>query len=247
VIPARRSRAFTWWFARDAESRVRSRFSALRVSGLDRVRRALDEGPVLVVSNHTSYWDALLVLTLGVRVLRAETFAMMDAANLRRLPFFALVGAFGVDRTSVIDGARSVRYAAKLLEGRGRLVWIFAQGREAPVTTRPLGFHGGSAAIARIAPRARVVPIALRYEHGELPDAAVWVSAGDAVDADHERAVLAQLDAIERALAGADAEFETIFSRGQGAWMRALETMLAAMTRPIALPRGQQAPVARDP
>jgi 1-acyl-sn-glycerol-3-phosphate acyltransferase len=243
VIPARTNDLFSWWFARDAESRVRRQFQSLRVRGLDRLRRALDEGPVLVVSNHTSYWDALLVLLLGVRTVRARTFAMMDANNLRRLPFFALVGAFGVDRSSAVDGARSVRYAAKLLDRPRRLVWIFAQGRETPVTARPLGFHGGSAAIARIARNARVLPLAIRYEHGELPRATIWVSIGE-TSGEHEPAVVAELERIERALAGDDAEFATVFSGSEGSWMRVAQAMLVFMTRPFALPR-RDAP-ARD-
>ena len=235
MIPARTNGPFSWWFARDADMRVRRQFSALRVRGLDRARRALEQGPVLVVSNHTSYWDALLVLQLGVRILGARTFAMMDATNLRRLPFFALVGAFGVDRSSAVDGARAVRYAAKLLAAPRTLVWIFAQGRETPVTARPLGFHGGSAAVARLAKDARVLPLAIRYEHGEQPRAIIYVSIGEAVTGDHEAAVVRELDVIEAALSGDASGFETVYERGESSWMRVAQAILAIVTRPFAL------------
>ena len=235
MIPARLHRPFTWWFARDASARLRGKFGAMRVRGLARIEAALERGPVLVVSNHTSWWDALVVLDVGVRALGARTFAMMDASNLRRLPFFALVGAFSVDRASPRDGARAVRYAAKLLEQPRTLVWIFAQGREAPVTARPLGFHGGSAAIARIAERATVFPIGLRYEHGEDPDATIWISIGEPTRGDHEAAVIAELNLIERALAGDASEFATRFTRGPSSWMRVAQAALAFVTRPFAL------------
>ena len=235
MIPARTNGPFLRWFARDASHRIERRFSSIHVRGLDVLEGALREGAVLVVSNHTSWWDALVVLHLGVRVLHARTFAMMDGANLRRLPFFALVGAFGVDRTSALDGARGVRYAAKLLDAPRTLVWIFAQGRETPVTMRPLGFHGGSAAIGRIAPAARVLALGLRYEHGEQPDPAIWISVGDVAAREHEAAVIGELDAIERALGGSDEGFVEIFRRGESSWMRVAQRMLSFLTRPFAL------------
>jgi 1-acyl-sn-glycerol-3-phosphate acyltransferase len=244
MIPARTSRPFLWWFGRVAERRIHRQFSALRVRGLERARRALEVAPVLVVSNHTSYWDALLVIQLAVRVLGARTFAMMDAKNLRRLPFFALVGAFGVDRTSALDGARSIRYAAKLLRSPGVIVWIFAQGAERPVSARPLGFHGGTTAVARLAAGAHVLPVALRYEYGEEPGATAWISIGEPTRADHEAAVTSELDVIERALAGEDAEFATLFTQREGLGMRAAQAMLALVTRPFALPHDS---TARDP
>ena len=40
------------------------------------------------------------------------------------------------------DGASAMRYAARLLDRPRRLVWIFPQGAERPVTLRPLGRMG---------------------------------------------------------------------------------------------------------
>ena len=85
---------------------------------------------MLVVSNHTAWWDPLVAILLSHRILNTDGFALMDAKNLRRLPCFGRVGAFGVDLDDQRDGARAIRYAAKLLIAkelsRRRLVWIFA-------------------------------------------------------------------------------------------------------------------------
>ena len=116
MIPARKGRLFRAWFAGHARTRLHDAFAAVRASGLDGARAALAAGPVQIVSNHTSWWDPLVVLYLTEHVLRCDGHAMMDAANLRRLPFFARVGAFGVDRTSAADGAAAIRYAARLLD-----------------------------------------------------------------------------------------------------------------------------------
>ncbi len=243
MIPARKGPLFAAWFAGVSRRRLFGAFSSVRVRGLDAVVRAAGEGPVLVVSNHTSWWDPLVVIWLTTSVMKVDPFAMMDARNLRRLPFFAKVGAFGVDLEDAADGARAIRYAAKLLDRPGRLVWVFAQGREVPVTVRPLAFRGGSAQIARVAHRATVVPAAMRYEHGGRPEPSLFVSFGpplahprerdlEALRSAQEQAVERELERIDRALVAGDDEFDSLFERGTSWLGTAAERALAWLTRP---------------
>lgn len=248
MIEARKSDWFCWWFSRNAEGRIRRAFGQVRVRGLDTLRTELARRPVLVVSNHTAWWDPLVSLVLSHRVVGADAYAMMDAANLRRLPFFAKVGAFGVSLEDAADGARAIRYAAKRLDRPGRLVWVFAQGRELPVTARPLRFKPGSAQIARVARGAAVVPLGIRYEHGEAPEPDLWLSIGsplsrapgervplNEVCRAQESAVAGELDWIDRALVeGAKEDFEVLFRKRELPWAKAAQTLLAWMTRPPA-------------
>ena len=200
MIPADKTPWFETWLDRHARARLRRAFARVHVLGLEHLRAALDAGPVLVISNHTAWWDALVILWLGRLVLRADGYALMDARNLRRLPFFRKVGAFGVELDDRGDRTRAVRHAARLLDRAGRLVWVFPQGRERPVSARPLGFAPGAAAIARLARGCRVVPAALRYEHGGEPAPVAYVSFGEPLprEADAARAVAAQEHAVER-------------------------------------------------
>jgi 1-acyl-sn-glycerol-3-phosphate acyltransferase len=245
VIEADKSARFSRWFAARAEGRLRSAFSAVRVRGLSCLREALARDSVLVVSNHTAWWDPLVSLVICERLLHADAYAMMDAGNLRALPFFAKVGAFGVSLDDPRDGARAIRYAAKRLTGPGALVWIFPQGREVPITARPLVFQPGSAQVARVAKRALVVPVAIRYEHGKAPEASVWVAIGlpigerardEAVSQgrDHQaQAVTAELDRIDRAIVqGSDDGFEAVLRRPSSRWTSLPQTLLAWATRP---------------
>jgi 1-acyl-sn-glycerol-3-phosphate acyltransferase len=245
VIEARKSAWFGRWFAWNAERRLRRAFSSVRVRGLAALRARLQYAPVLVVSNHAAWWDPLVSLVLCERLLGADAYAMMDAANLRALPFFALVGAFGVDLDDPADGARAIRYAAKRLATPGSLVWIFPQGREVPVTA-PLEFRGGSAEVARIARRATVVPVALRYEHGAEPEPCAWVSIGDplddpprvraSVDASRvaqARAVTQELVRIDRAIvSGLHEDFEVVLRQPPRRIGRLAQALLAWATRP---------------
>ena len=92
MIPARKSPLFDAWFARHARGRFARSFEAVRVRGLEGLRATTREAPVLVVSNHTSWWDPLVTLLVS-HAVGTDGYALMDATNLRRLPFFARVRA----------------------------------------------------------------------------------------------------------------------------------------------------------
>jgi 1-acyl-sn-glycerol-3-phosphate acyltransferase len=185
MVPARKTgwlpRAFNAWFARHVRGLLRERFSELRVHGLDRVQDAARHSPVFIVSNHTSWWDPLLVVYFSNLQLRTDGYGMMDAKNLRTFPFFRAVGAFGVDLDHARDGARAIRYSTDLLSRPGRMLWVFAQGAEVPITARPLHFQRGASLISEAAARrsdAITVPVGLRYEFAERERPFVYVSFG---------------------------------------------------------------------
>lgn len=231
MIPASKQRLFNAWFAGHARGRIERTFARVRVHGLERTRELAASAPVLVVSNHTSWWDPLLILHASQHLLGADGYALMDAKNLRRLPFFALVGAFGVDLDEAADRRAVIEYAATLLDRAGRLVWIFPQGRERPVTERPLGFRRGSREIARIAEGAVTVPAAMRYEFAATEKPDLYLSFGEPAARDaHERAVEAEMDRIERAVRG-EAGFIDVFRTGEGAGDDLASRALALFTR----------------
>lgn len=247
MIPSRRSGAFSAWFAGHARGRIQRSFGRFFVRGLAPVREIAASSPLLVISNHTSWWDPLVILHASEHLLGTEGHALMDAKNLRRLPFFALVGAFGVDLDRPSDGASAVRHAARLLDRPGRLVWIFPQGDERPITERPLAFRGGSAHIARVAREAVTIPAALRYEHAgeELPRLYLSFGAPLPYERDVSAAAAAQESAVEQELSAIDAAicgrpvpgepFELIHRRDPP-WLGTLaERALSFMTRPRTL------------
>lgn len=236
MIPARKSGWFTAFFARHARTRIARTFGRVLVAGADQLRAACAEGPVLVVANHTSWWDPLVALWLTNVVVPSDSFAMMDAANLRRLPFFGRVGAFGVDLTDASDGARAIRHAARLLVGARRLVWIYPEGRERS-PFEPLELQPGAAAVARVARHAKIVAIGVRYVFagGERPEAWIAIGAPDAIPRDVEdglerqrAGIAAQLARIDHALAGRSTDgFIVHLDARPGVFARAAERMLA--------------------
>ncbi len=243
MIPPRKNRLFNAWFAGHAEKRIKNTFGKIYVRGLEEVREQAKHAPLLLVSNHTSWWDPLVILHASTHLLKTDGHAMMDAKNLRRLPFFALVGAFGVDLDRPQDGMAAIRQAVRLLDQPRKLVWIFPQGEEQPVFKTPLGFREGSAHVAWLAKHAVTIPAALRYEfsHEEMPRLYLSFGAPVARERDpkkaclaQESAVLSELTAIENEILGkpvAGLPFQTLFETGPTWLSRLAERFLAVLTR----------------
>lgn len=179
MIPARKHRLFANWFSRQVESQVMRHFSALHIRHLDGLTDTLADRPVLCFSNHTTYWDTMLIILIGYRLLQADGFALMDAANLTKLPFLGRIGGFGVDLENPMDGVRGIQYAAGLLDRPGRLVWVFPQGRECPRVAPIDNFRSGAAHIAKRANNCALIPVAFRYEFRQADRPEAFVAIGD--------------------------------------------------------------------
>ncbi|MFH1807293.1 MAG: lysophospholipid acyltransferase family protein [Pseudomonadota bacterium] len=241
MIPARPSSFLKWYFGGHVERRVLRSFAALEMRGLARVREAAATGPILFVSNHTAWWDPMLCILLSTRLVPLDGYAMMDARNLRTLPFLGRLGGFGVELDDAGDRSAGVDYSTGLLNGPGRAVWIFCQGRERPVTERPLEFKPGAAVVANRAPQATVLPVALRYCFRHLEKPYFLVSIGEPVASSdevettrlgQERAVEIELERIEQFLRrpGPEHGFETVLRRRRSWAGRTLERALGLLT-----------------
>jgi 1-acyl-sn-glycerol-3-phosphate acyltransferase len=255
LIPARKTRFMNWWFPRHVEGRIRGAFEAVHIRGLERFAALSRESPLLLVSNHSSWWDPMTLIYLMPRRLRLDAYAMMDEKNLRRFPFLGRVGAFGVD----LRGGRaepSLRYAEGLLDRAGRVVLVYPQGRERASTVRPLGFRRGSALVASRVSGAPVVPLGVRYEVAGTEHPLMFLSFGEPLPpiadveegrARQEEAVTAELDTLddrvcrlrdgdEAALQG----FEAVLERRPGLVDRLATFLLATFTRRAARSRADR-------
>ncbi len=125
-----------------ARHRASRQLDGVWVSGLDAARAALASRPLIFAANHVAWWDVLLLLILDER-LGGVGWAVMDAENLRKLPFFGWVGALPLDRSTPERGRQCLESSAALLDRPGRSVWIFPQGRQRPAHLRPLDLKPG--------------------------------------------------------------------------------------------------------
>lgn len=217
-----------WFLAlarRYARRRLARGLDGVRAAGVEGARAAAARAPLILVANHVGWWDSFLVVALD-EALGTKGYALMDAANLRGLPFFARLGALPLERGAAM--ARSgLRAAAARLDRPGRAVWIFPQGRHRPAHLRPLGFEPGVRLLARYVPDALVIPIGWTYAWNEAPVPAAWAALGAPLPAAEiaapdgtervEAAVAAELARIDAALDGADGDFRILVrSRRRG-------------------------------
>lgn len=152
IVPARRSRmvhrAFCWWLRR----MLRKQFNAVRIAvGTADVLRSLDgeATPAIVLMNHSSWWDPLVGLHLGVTLHPSRPqLAPMEAAQLAKFGFFRKLGVFGLDPDNPASLRAMLAYVTAEYERDPRSVlWLTPQGTftdvRAEVRLRP-----GAAALA---------------------------------------------------------------------------------------------------
>jgi len=175
-------------------------------------------GPLLVVANHTSWWDGFLVRELH-QVLRSDQpfYTVMLEEELRRHPFLRRLGGTGVT-PGVPESLRMLlrRMAEIREESPGALVLFFPQGRLWPSHRRPLGFSTGIRAVRRALGHAAVLPLGIHLSPGATSGQQAWLSAGTLVEqGDPAGANVSHLEAlVEREL---DAVLEFLAVHGEGA------------------------------
>ncbi len=148
------ARAYAHW-------RVAHRLDGLWVSGLQQARIALRDRPLVFAANHVAWWDTLLLLVLD-EAFGGTAWAVMDAQNLRTLPFLGWLGALPLDRSSHDRSRECLEASADLLDRPGRALWIFPQGRQRPAHLRPLDLKPGIAIINARTP-ADIIAVSLDY------------------------------------------------------------------------------------
>lgn len=204
---------------RYARRRVAHGLDGLWVAGLQETRTELAGRPLIFAANHVAWWDSLLAVVLD-EALGGLGWAIMDARNLRKLPFLGWLGALPLDRSSPERSRRCLQSCAALLDRPGRAMWMFPQGRQRPAHLRPLDLRGGLQTLhdrtSEVAPAESpvdVVAVSINYVFLEMdrPAALVRFSAplrgvavaGDPLLPATETALLDGLAAIDDAATAA--------------------------------------------
>jgi 1-acyl-sn-glycerol-3-phosphate acyltransferase len=208
------------FFDRYVARYLRRRFHRVRLWAAP---EALDTstGPRIFAMNHASWWDVLVGYALARRVMRTESYAPMDEAQLARYRILARLGVYSVDRGSVAGVREFLRYStARLREGAA--LWITPQGEIMPHWRRPVRFQPGLGRLVTHVPGVSVVPVAVTYEFMDEPRPEILVKLGRArvfapddepekVTRTLEQALEHELDALREAILARDfAPFVTL-------------------------------------
>lgn len=118
--------------------KIRRNFNRVYIDGEFRDKQL----PVLVVSNHCSWWDGFWVMYLNLKLFHRRFYFMMLEEQLKKHMFFNKAGGF-----SVRKGSRSVietlNYTADLLNDKNNIVLMFPQGEIESVYNREICFGKG--------------------------------------------------------------------------------------------------------
>jgi 1-acyl-sn-glycerol-3-phosphate acyltransferase len=144
---------------------VKKRFHALHVLG--ELPQIPQDTPILLLPNHSTWWDGFFPYLLNDAVWQREFFIMMLEHRLREFWFFRFVGAFSINQQSPKGIVESLDYTVSLLQGN-RVVVLFPQGELAAWGKRPLGYNRGVERVLRkcteAGKRVAIVPIGMRCE-----------------------------------------------------------------------------------
>ncbi|OOQ58857.1 1-acyl-sn-glycerol-3-phosphate acyltransferase [Mucilaginibacter pedocola] len=83
---------------------------------------------VLLVANHFSFWDGLILYILNMKLLHKKFHVMILEDTAKREGMLRYAGAFSVSKNSR-DVLESLNYAAEILNQPGNLLLMFPQGK----------------------------------------------------------------------------------------------------------------------
>lgn len=121
--------------------------------------------PVLLLPNHSTWWDGFFIHFLNKKIFHRRPYVMMLEEQLVRYPFFTRVGVFSINPNSATDTRASLRYAANLLHEPRNLLCLFPQGELAPWGKKPLAYKRGLELLLKLhRGRVNLLPLAMRVE-----------------------------------------------------------------------------------
>ncbi|AMR30339.1 hypothetical protein A0256_02360 [Mucilaginibacter sp. PAMC 26640] len=134
---------------------------------------------VLLVGNHFSFWDGLILYSISKKLFRKKFHVMILQETATRSGILRYGGAFSVSKNSK-DLIRSLDYAAELLAEPGNLVLMFPQGKLYSNFVQKVNFEKG---ILRIIKKAEgkfqliFAATFIQYFKHKQPNATVYLKA----------------------------------------------------------------------
>ncbi len=133
--------------------------------------------PLLLLPNHSTWWDGFFVYLLNKKLFHRRPYLMMLEDQLSRYRFFARLGAYSIVPQSSGSIKASIKYSIEILKQKimpKPLLCIFPQGELLPWEKRPLSYKSGVETImSGFGSKANFLPLAIKTEflHEHLPEA----------------------------------------------------------------------------
>ena len=145
---------------------------------------AVSPGPLVVYSNHPSFWDPLTTV-LAVQSLWPDhkLFGPIEGEALRKHWYFEGLGFFGIQTSSVAGYRRFIQTSQAILsEVNQACLLLTPEGTFADPAARPLQLKRGLAQLlATFAEPPSVYPLAVDYRLGAAAKPTAWLTLGRAL------------------------------------------------------------------
>ncbi|WP_227003323.1 lysophospholipid acyltransferase family protein [Kozakia baliensis] len=136
-------------------------FNAVRLCG-DKPDIA-DNTPVIICSNHTSWWDPALFAFLQQYFFGTQQgFGPIDAQALKQYPLLGRAGLIPLDPNDFQSIRRFLKTSEHVLNSK-HILWITAQGRFVDSRVRPIELEPGIAHLIKRIPGVSVIPLGIEY------------------------------------------------------------------------------------
>jgi 1-acyl-sn-glycerol-3-phosphate acyltransferase len=144
--------------------------------------------PLLVFTNHPSWWDPAIFLYVSRRLFpHHDGYGPMEAEALGRYRVLRRMGIFPL-HPGPAGAATFLRAARRILGQPGGALWVTAEGAFTDARSRPVRLRPGIAHLARSAEGAILLPLALEYPfwNESRPEALLHLGAPIEAGAAHD-------------------------------------------------------------
>ncbi|MDJ0655509.1 MAG: lysophospholipid acyltransferase family protein [Xanthomonadales bacterium] len=140
----------------------RKNFNGVRIAR-DGIPEVPVDRPVVVISNHPSWWDPITLLLMGELMFPGRRcYGPIDAEALTKYPILGRLGLLPLDSESP-SSIRAFMRSAEAIFADNQALGMTVQGEFVDSRSRPLKLQAGIAHLMRRFPDVPVVPVALEY------------------------------------------------------------------------------------
>jgi 1-acyl-sn-glycerol-3-phosphate acyltransferase len=145
-----------------------------------------DDLPLILVSNHVSWWDGFFLSEIQRRLFPGRPlYTFMLESELNRFPLFRKMGVVGIRHDQPSTLLRVFRTLNKKRRVQADFcVSFFPQGQLYPQDSGTRGFKRGIQTLIRSLHPVQVVPVAIRIEPLRSPKPTAIIRAGSAILSD---------------------------------------------------------------
>lgn len=130
--------------------------------------------PLLVISNHTSWWDGFWIMYLNQKIFQRKFHFMMLEEQLKKYWFFNFCGGYSINKKtkSIIE---SLNYTIELLKDKKNMVLIFPQGKIQSSYQKYIKFEKGIEWVLKRTKNIQIVEVVNLVDYFSKPKPTLYI------------------------------------------------------------------------